>query len=165
MAAFRRIATPALPRAILPRPVARPVARPYHSYDHPSTQATFNDTEHAILGAAYRHVPDLGFTQAALSRGARDAGYADISTTALQDGLFSLIRYHLVTRREALAGRSAEVFAEGGEGLGAADRVERLTWERLLGNRDVVHKWQEVRSSPRPTIMCRGSPLTWARRP
>lgn len=140
------MATPALPRAIL----SRPLARPYHSYDHPPARDTFNDTESAILGAAYRHVPDLGFTQAALGRGARDAGYSDISTTALQDGLFSLIRYHLVTRREALAGRGAEVFSGEGEALGTADRVERLTWERLLGNRDVVHKWQEVGFPPPP---------------
>lgn len=146
MASLRRIAVRPLPRAV---PSLLP-PRPYHSYDHPPTQGTFNDTENAILSAAYRHVPDLGFTQAALSRGARDAGYSDVSTTALQDGLFSLIRYHLVTKREALAGRSSELFSGEGEGLGTADRVERLTWERLLSNRDVVHKWQEACFSPPP---------------
>lgn len=142
MASLRRIAARPLPRAA---PALRPAAQPFHSYDHPQTQRSFNDTEDAILGAAYRHVPDLGFTQAALSRGAREAGYSDVTTTALQDGPFSLVRYHLVTRREALAGRSAELFGAEGEATGPADRVEKLTWERLLGNRDVVHKWQEVR--------------------
>lgn len=142
MAALRRLATPALPRAILARPPAR---RAYHSYDHPPSQGGFNNTENAILGAAYRHVPDLGFSQAALSRGARDVGYSDMSTTALQHGVFSLVRYHLVTRREALAGRSAEVFKGESEGIDVADRVERLTWERLLANGDVIHKWQQVR--------------------
>ena len=142
MSALRRIATPALPRAI--RAGALPLARPYHSYDHPATQGTFNDTESAILGAAYRHVPDMGFTQAALGRGARDAGYSDMSTTALQHGLFSLIRYHLVTRREALPRWAEEVFGTEGAETAVADRVERLTWERLLANRDVIHKWQEV---------------------
>jgi len=146
MQALRRTSATlaALPRraALVARPI---LAKPYHSYDHPSTQSSFNETETAILDAAYKHVPDLGFSQAALSRGARDAGYLDMSTTALQDGPFSLIRYHLVTRREGLAARSGEIFAgEGGQGVGVLDKVERLTWERLLGNREVIHKWQEV---------------------
>ncbi|SPO01324.1 related to COQ9 Protein required for the biosynthesis of coenzyme Q [Cephalotrichum gorgonifer] len=145
MAALRRIAGfPALPRAALSLPLA--AARPYHSYDHPATKPSFNQTETAILSAAYAHVPELGFTQEALGRGARDVGYSDMSTTALQDGLFSLIRYHLVTRREGLAARSADVLGAEGEGQASqiVDRVERLTWERLIGNRDVIHKWQEA---------------------
>ncbi|PKS07077.1 hypothetical protein jhhlp_005674 [Lomentospora prolificans] len=130
--------------AALPRKAVR-VAKPFHSYDHPTTRSSFNDTEKAILDAAYRHVPDLGFTQAALSRGARDAGYLDISTTALQDGPFSLIRYHLVTKREGLAGQCSKIFSEGGaQTTGVHERVERLAWERLLGNREVIHKWQEA---------------------
>ncbi|MBE3045524.1 hypothetical protein IMZ48_23860, partial [Candidatus Bathyarchaeota archaeon] len=127
-------------------------------YDHPPATGTFNTTETAILSAAYAHVPALGFTQAALGRGARDAGYSDVSTTALQDGLFSLVRYHLVTRREALAGRGAEVFGIEGEAEApVGDRVERLTWERLLGNRDVVHKWQEVHPPPAALALYWGS--------
>ncbi|KAI1333464.1 ubiquinone biosynthesis protein COQ9 [Xylariaceae sp. FL0016] len=123
--------------------------RPYHSYDHPSSPGIFNATERAILSAAYAHVPEYGFTQHALSLGAREAGYLDISTNLLPEGTFSLIRYHLVTQREALAPRSKAIFSfdateTGAAPLQLADRVERLTWERLLGNKDVNHRWQEA---------------------
>lgn len=150
-AAAAAAATAALPRL-------------YHSYDHPPPPGVFNPTEQAILSAAYAHVPEHGFTQSALSLGARDAGYLDISTNVLPDGPFSLIRYHLVTQREALAPKSREIFntttaaaataatqpGEAPSSLPAGgqwkvgDKVERLTWERLLGNRDVNHRWQEV---------------------
>ncbi|KAI8627544.1 hypothetical protein F5Y19DRAFT_477418 [Xylariaceae sp. FL1651] len=122
----------------------------YHSYDHPQPAGVFNPSEQAILAAAYRHVPEHGFTQQALSLGARDAGYLDISTNLLPEGPFSLIRYHLVTQREALAPRSEDIFSSSGAGAATAapstvpERVERLTWERLLGNQGVNHRWQEV---------------------
>lgn len=133
--------------------------RRYHSYDHPPPPGAFNSAEQAILSAAYAHVPEHGFTQHALSLGARDAGYLDISTNILPDGPFSLIKYHLVTKREALAPRSVEIFnttASASPGatsgspqaqtLQVADKVERLTWERLVSNQKVIHRWQEVRS-------------------
>jgi ubiquinone biosynthesis protein COQ9 len=129
-------------------------ARPYHSYDHPAPAGDFNVSEQAILSAAYRHVPEHGFTQQALSLGARDAGYLDISTNLLPEGPFSLIRYHLVTQREALAPRRETIFSSGDAGDANATlttvpaRVERLTWERLLGNRDINHRWQEVWALP-----------------
>lgn len=126
--------------------------RLYHSYDHPPPPGDFNQTEKAILSAAYAHVLDHGFTQHALTLGARDAGYLDISTNLLPEGPFSLIRYHLVTQREALAPKSKEIFSSSQQAEAApsagqwnvSDKVERLTWERLLGNRDVNHRWQEV---------------------
>lgn len=121
----------------------------YHSYEHPSAAGPFSDAESAILAAAYRHVPEHGFSQKSLVSGARDAGYLDVSAGLLPDGAFSLVRYHLATRREALAPRSAEIFAgDGGAELPVADKLERLTWERLLGNRDVISRWQEVTSAP-----------------
>lgn len=121
--------------------------RQYHSYDHPAPAGVFNPHERTILAAAYRHVPEHGFTQHALSLGARDAGYLNVSTNLLSEGPFSLIRYHLVTQREALAPRREAMFADAGAGAATTpvpDRVERLTWERLLGNQDVNHQWQEV---------------------
>ncbi|KAI0399108.1 ubiquinone biosynthesis protein COQ9 [Xylaria palmicola] len=121
---------------------SQPLARPYHSHDHPPPPGAFNPAERAILAAAYAHVPEHGFTRHALALGARDAGYPDISTNLLPEGPFSLIRYHLVTRREALAPRRDAVLA--GDDASAPARVERLTWERLLGNRDVNHRWQEA---------------------
>ena len=125
--------------------------RSYHSYDHPPPPGVFNQTEKAILSAAYAHVPEHGFTQHALTLGARDAGYLDISTNLLPEGPFSLIRYHLITQREALAPKTSEIFDQQQGGAApptgqwtVSDKVERLTWERLLGNRDVNHRWQEV---------------------
>ncbi|KAK8069291.1 COQ9-domain-containing protein [Apiospora phragmitis] len=135
--------------------------RAYHSYDHPPPPGAFNTAERQILSAAYRHVPEHGFTHKALSLGARDAGYLDISTNVVPEGPFSLIKYHLVSKREALAPRCAEIFnapvggaADGatadaaagarGQLLTVPERVERLTWERLLANQDVIHRWQEA---------------------
>ncbi|KAI0875340.1 ubiquinone biosynthesis protein COQ9 [Hypoxylon argillaceum] len=132
----------------LAKPAARslPRAQTYHSYDHPAPAGVFNASEQAILAAAYAHVPEHGFTQHALSLGASDAGYPDVSTNLLPEGPFSLIRYHLVTQREALASRRDAIFS--GDAAAAATtvpaRVERLTWERLLGNRDINHRWQEA---------------------
>ncbi|KAL7620001.1 Ubiquinone biosynthesis protein coq9, mitochondrial [Parahypoxylon ruwenzoriense] len=121
--------------------------RSYHSYDHPPPPGVFSAAEKAILSAAYPHVPEHGFTQHALSLGARNAGYLDISTNLLPEGPFSLIRYHLVVQREALAPRSKGLFsAEGRDSaqLQVPDKIERLTWERLLGNKDINHRWQEA---------------------
>ncbi|KAI1462968.1 ubiquinone biosynthesis protein COQ9 [Daldinia caldariorum] len=129
----------------------------YHSYDHPPPPGVFSPAEKAILSAAYKHVPEHGFTQHALALGARDAGYLDISTNVLPEGPFSLIRYHLVTKREALAPWAKAVFGEGEQqqqqqqGASAAasplkvpEKVERLTWERLRSNAEVNHRWQEA---------------------
>ncbi|KAI0880998.1 ubiquinone biosynthesis protein COQ9 [Annulohypoxylon maeteangense] len=123
--------------------------RSYQSYDHPPAPGVFGAAEQAILSAAYRHVPEHGFTQHALSLGARDAGYLDISTNLLPEGPFSLIRYHLVTQREALTPQSELIFHSRGEEKTylpqqVLDKVERLTWERLLGNQEVNHRWQEA---------------------
>ncbi|KAI0517691.1 ubiquinone biosynthesis protein COQ9 [Xylaria bambusicola] len=134
----------ALARLNLLRRAQPAVRRPYHSYDHPAPPGAFNTCEQSILSAAYKHVPEHGFTQHALSLGARDAGYLDISTNLLPQGPFSLIQYHLVTQREALAPRRDAIFAEDASATTVPARVERLTWERLLGNQEVNHRWQEA---------------------
>ncbi|KAI0154065.1 rpsU-divergently transcribed protein [Pestalotiopsis sp. NC0098] len=120
--------------------------RSYHSYDHPSPPGAFNAAERDILSAAYAHVPEHGFTQHALTLGARDAGYLDISASIVPKGPFSLIKYHLVTKRESLAPKSAQIFGPGTEAerQPVDQKVERLTWERLLENKDVIHRWQEA---------------------
>jgi ubiquinone biosynthesis protein COQ9 len=118
--------------------------RPFHSYDHPPPPGPFGKAEEAILSAAYKHVSEHGFSQRALGLGARDAGFPDISPSVLADGPFSLIRYHLAAQRKALAARSRELFPEGVSHQGAGARVEALTWERLIANKDVIHRWQEA---------------------
>jgi ubiquinone biosynthesis protein COQ9 len=131
------------PRAAAAAAAQRTAHRPYHSYDHPPPPGAFGDAEKAILAAAYKHIPQHGFSQRALGLGAREAGYLDISAGLLPDGPFSLIKYHLVAQREALAARNAEMF-KGDETAGTAHRVETLTWERLMGNILVLDRWQEV---------------------
>ena len=81
--------------------------------------------------------------------GAHEAGYPGISTTILPDGVFTLVRWHLVGQRNALAARSLAIF--GADESDAqrpraevAERTERLLWERLLGNGAVISRWQEA---------------------
>lgn len=65
----------------------------------------------------------------------------------MPEGPYSLIRYHLVTKREALAPWAKAIFGsegEQGELLKVPEKVERLTWERLVSNSEVNHRWQEA---------------------
>lgn len=163
-AAPARAAMRCLLRRTQPLGHGNPVCLPraYHSYDHPPPPGPFGATEKAILAAAYKHVPEHGFSHRALSLGARDAGYLDISPSALPDGTFSLIRYHLVTQREALAERSQTLFGRDGAPTGVGGKVAALTRERLLANKDIIHRWQEVRTARRgesPPIIISPRPL------
>lgn len=88
-----------------------------------------------------------GFSQAALSLGVRDAGFLDISTNLLPHGVFSLVQWHLVSQREALAAKAEKLFVEAGpagQWMGLGKMVEILTWERLMGNKEIIGRWQEV---------------------
>ncbi|KAH8169031.1 hypothetical protein LIA77_11157 [Sarocladium implicatum] len=119
--------------------------RLFHSHEHPPPTGPFTEVESAILSAGYRHVPEHGFTTKAIGLGAKDAGYRDISPSVLPDGAFGLVRWHLATQREGLKGRvKGKVLGNGA--LTAQDKVEHVTWERLLANQDIIHRWQEVRS-------------------
>ncbi|KAB5542651.1 COQ9-domain-containing protein [Coniochaeta sp. 2T2.1] len=123
-----------------PLPSSTP-ARSYHSHDHPPPPGPFNATESLLLSRAYVHVHQHGFTPEALALGARDAGYLDISTNLLDNGVFDLIRWHLAARREALVATARELDAAG---LRTGQKVFELTWARLLGNGEVVGRWQEA---------------------
>ncbi|KAF4774541.1 rpsU-divergently transcribed protein [Colletotrichum scovillei] len=136
--AFRSLRQCPRASAIAPR-----TTRAYHSYDHPDPITTFHPHESTILSAAYKHVPEYGFSQKALALGAKDTGYLDISTSVLPDGPFSLIRYHLVTKREGLANKEKELFGESSQ-VGVSEKVELLAWERLLENKTVIDRWQEA---------------------
>lgn len=116
-------------------------------------------TERDVLAAALLRVPELGFTAAALAAGAADAGYPPGSAAAAavgggvgsgvvgDDSAFALVRWHLVASRRALGRRAEEVFgeaAERGEKLGMGRKIEALVWERLMMNRPLIARWQEV---------------------
>ncbi|KAK1580266.1 rpsU-divergently transcribed protein [Colletotrichum navitas] len=118
-------------------------SRSYQSYDHPDSTTYFHPHEQTILSAAHKHVPEHGFSHKALALGAKDTGYLDISTSVLSDGPFSLIRHHLVERREGLAVKSKEIFGERSQ-FDIDEKVERLTWERLLENATIIDRWQEA---------------------
>ena len=120
--------------------------RHYHSHDHPPPPGPFTETETLILSAATPHIPTHGFTQTTLSLGAKYAGYIDASTNLFPKGAFSLVHWHLYTQRTGLKDRCANVLKdeEGRKKMGVGQIVKALTWERLIGNREVVGRWQEV---------------------
>ena len=120
--------------------------RTYHSYDHPPPLGRFNATETAILCASVPYIPSHGFTHTSLSLGAQDAGYIDASTNLFPSGVFSLVEYHLITQRLALARHKhiLEPSKADGKPIGIGAKVKALTWERLMGNKVIIHRWQEV---------------------
>lgn len=113
----------------------------YNSYEHDSSPS-YNPEEDVILAAAIKHVPAHGFTSTALSSGIRDAGYPDVSANLFPEGVFSLVKYHLVTERLALS-RNAPGAASTASGS-VLDMVRHLTLQRLQANRPIIHRWQEV---------------------
>ena len=132
-----------------------PEKRRYHSYDRPSPPP-FPPAETAILTAALQHVPQHGFSTTALSLGARNAGYLDISKNLFPRGVFDLINFHLVTRRLALkydvqfpkrdrGGTERGMDKENGKGdMSVEEKVRALMMGRLRANGEVLGRWREV---------------------
>jgi ubiquinone biosynthesis protein COQ9 len=126
--------------------VPKPCSRSYHSYDYPPPPGPFNAVEESILAASIPHVPSHGFTQSSLSLGAKEAGYIDASTNLFPRGSFSLVHYHLYKQRLALAQHKHILEPSDAEQkpLGTGAKVKALTWERLMANKEIIHRWQEV---------------------
>ncbi|CZS92578.1 hypothetical protein WAI453_006681 [Rhynchosporium graminicola] len=134
-----------IPRHLSPRALTLSYPRPYHSYDHPAPAGPFTTIEASILSASLPHIPSHGFTNTSLSLGAKDAGYIDASTNLFPQGAFSLVHYHLITQRLSLADKTRVLKVKEGERpLGLGGKVKALTWERLMANREVIHRWQEA---------------------
>ncbi|MCJ1404720.1 Ubiquinone biosynthesis protein coq9, mitochondrial [Xylographa trunciseda] len=125
--------------AITKRSIVSPYRHHYHSYEH-DPEPPFSAAEDSILSAALNHVPSQGFTTLALSHGAQDAGYLDVSTNLFPHGPFDLINYHLVTQRLALKDRV--LFPDPSIGVGA--KVRALALQRLEANKNIIHRWQEA---------------------
>jgi ubiquinone biosynthesis protein COQ9 len=127
-------------------PIRQPHSCLYHSYDRPQAPGPFNAVEESILAASIPHVPSHGFTHTSLSLGAKTAGYIDASTNLFPRGAFSLVHYHLYTQRLSLSKHKhiLETSDVDQKPLRTGAKVKALTWERLMGNRDIIHRWQEV---------------------
>jgi ubiquinone biosynthesis protein COQ9 len=127
------------PATLRPLYLQQPQRALYHSYEH-NLPPPYPATESKILSSALSHVPVLGFTQDALTLGAKDSGYLDISTNLFSKGAFDLIIYYLVTQRLALGNRVQ--FLD--ENMGVGRRVRALVMERLRANGEagVVPHWQ-----------------------
>ena len=115
-----------------------PSSRPYFSQYHPESPP-FPPAQDTILSAALRRVPEHGFTQQALTLGAKDVGYLDVSVQLFPRGVFDLILYHLITQRLAL--KSNVQFPEDVQ-LGIGRKVKTLVMTRLRANKDIIHQWQ-----------------------
>ena len=112
----------------------------YHSYEH-DRPPPFSPTEDHILSAALSHVPTLGFTTTALTQGARDAGYLDISTNLFPAGPFSIVNYHLVTQRLALAKGATPASQDSSK---IPTNIKTFILRRLHANKTIIHRWQEA---------------------
>ncbi|CUS07677.1 unnamed protein product [Tuber aestivum] len=139
-------ATSCCSSSIVPRIRLR---RRYHSYQHPAPGPPFSRPESAILSASLLHVPSHGFTDAALSFGARDAGYLDISVNMFSRGVFDLVRYHLSTERLRLGDKvdfrkPEPELPEGLRNLSIPAKIRVLCMERLRANAPIIHRWQEI---------------------
>ncbi|PHH83876.1 hypothetical protein CDD83_2882 [Cordyceps sp. RAO-2017] len=120
----------------------------FHSYDRPPNESPWGSVRGAILSAAYEYVPTYGFVGRALTLGARDAGLLDISSSVLDDGVFPLIQYHLVTQRLRLVHQPrplpADVEEKGRPAIDVMAEVLELSWARLMANTHIVHQWKEA---------------------
>lgn len=135
--------------AILRSTFCLPLHRRYHSYQHLPPTSPFTPAESTILSAALRHVPSHGFSTTALSLGARNAGYLDVSVNLIPRGVFDLVKYHLVTERLRL--RKSVDFEKpeqdgGARKLNIPAKIRAVCVERLKANSPIIHRWQEVRS-------------------
>eukprot|EP00136_Aspergillus_niger_P001843 XP_001390968.2 ubiquinone biosynthesis protein coq9 [Aspergillus niger CBS 513.88] len=106
------------------RTTTTPSIRPYHSIHHPTPTHEYSNSQTTILSSALRHVPTHGFTRDALTLGARDAGFLDVSVQLLPRGEFDLILFWLP--------------------LSVDDKIKVLIMERLRMNVEVKEKLQDA---------------------
>lgn len=135
------------------------ISRPYHSNHHPDPPPhEYSNSQTTILSAALAHVPDYGFTREALTLGARDVGFLDVSVQLFPRGEFDLILFWLASRRGLLRGKVENGLFENlsapenqsasarPSGLSVEGKVRILLLERLRMNAGIRHQWQDVGS-------------------
>lgn len=142
--------------------------RQYHSRYHPPLPLhEYTNSQTTILSAALEHVPEHGFTLQALTLGARDSGFLDVSVQLLPRGEFDLVLFWLASRRGLLRGKVEDgLFSSSSETdtknataaeLPVDEKVKILILERLRMNEKIKDQWQGVsisNSSLPPSISC-----------
>ncbi|CCG81831.1 Putative uncharacterized protein [Taphrina deformans PYCC 5710] len=86
------------------------------------------------------HVPEQGFTIAAIERGATDSGHLEITRNLFTRGSFDLIRFHLYRERMNLHNYKSELEAEKGVGK----KIRHLCYQRLRANQPYIDHWQDA---------------------
>lgn len=127
------------------RTTTTPSIRPYHSIHHPTPTHEYSNSQTTILSSALRHVPTHGFTRDALTLGARDAGFLDVSVQLLPRGEFDLILFWLASRRGLLRSKvENDALLQSSQPLSVDDKIKVLIMERLRMNVEVKEKLQDV---------------------
>ncbi|KKK19827.1 hypothetical protein P175DRAFT_0511627 [Aspergillus ochraceoroseus IBT 24754] len=119
----------------------------YHSQHHPDLPVhEYTNSQTTILTAALKHVPHHGFTRDALTLGARDTGFLDVSVQLLPRGEFDLVLFWLASRRGLLraAVENGLFTTKTVESASVEEKTKTLIMERLEMNADIKHQWQDA---------------------
>ncbi|ODQ66995.1 ubiquinone biosynthesis protein COQ9 [Nadsonia fulvescens var. elongata DSM 6958] len=112
-------------------------SRSFYSAQFPQ-EPLYTTQEESILACALAHVPKLGFTDAALVQGCRDAGYIDSARMVFPRREYAIVEYHLNTSRQ----RMMEIEVSN---LKTVDeKVAKLIIERILMNRPVIRQYTDA---------------------
>ncbi|PLB50243.1 ubiquinone biosynthesis protein COQ9 [Aspergillus steynii IBT 23096] len=122
-----------------------PSPRSYHSQHHPDPPVhEYTNSQTTILSAALRHIPQHGFTRDALTLGARDAGFLDVSVQLFPRAEFDLILFWLASRRGLLRASVDDGLLLPYADASVDQKIKVLLMERLRMNVDIRHQWQDA---------------------
>lgn len=142
--------------------ISSAAVRCYHSRFHPRLPThEYTNSQTAILTAALEHIPEHGFTKEALTLGARDVGFLDVSVQLFTRQEMDLILFWLASRRgllrakvekgllerrndDAQAPQPGDARDHANSKLNVDEKVRILVLERLKMNEKIVHRWQDV---------------------
>ncbi|KAI8929057.1 COQ9-domain-containing protein [Entophlyctis helioformis] len=96
-----------------------------------------------ILEAALCHVPALGWTQEALSAGAKDHGYVDITHGLFPRGPVELVEYFIQSRTRLIAPTLADEGIDLSQ-MGVTARVRAASIARLRMTQPYINKWPQA---------------------
>jgi ubiquinone biosynthesis protein COQ9 len=120
--------------------------RSYHSSFHPPLPThEYTNSQTTILSAALEHIPEHGFTKEALTLGARDVGFLDVSVHLFSRQEMDLVLYWLASRRGLLRAKVQNGLFDGQQ-KSVDEKIKTLVLERLRMNSKIIHHWQDVGS-------------------